>query len=457
MTNSISQEQQALLASIAAADEDLKGLNTELSRVEAELENLSGERQRYQLLDDICSSLDKLTEMGASALFWGEGGSAEASEQQLARVRTNVAEFQNRIGSIDEAKQTLQKRVDEQLTHIDLLHDELQDLREQEERAKYDYAITREERPLPYRPMVMPWSKQGEDERRYRKALVLVFLFVLSLTGLISIWELPEVENEVVEIPEHLVKLVKKEKPKPKPPEKKPEKKKEEEEKPKDEKKPAEKKPKPTPAETQQARKKAESSGILAFKDNFSDLLADTSDAKLGASAKLSTKGATSKGDSSRSLVMSQAKSSSGGINSAALSKGLGGAAGKGMKGVAFSRVDSAIGTDMIADDRPLSDGPGPSRTDEEIQIVFDRYKAALYRIYNRELRKDPTLRGKMVLRITIEPDGSVSLVKVDSTDMNSAELSAGIVARVKKFNFGPKAGVPKVTILYPIDFLPAT
>jgi hypothetical protein len=30
------------------------------------------------------------------------------------------------------------------------------------------------------------------------------------------------------------------------------------------------------------------------------------------------------------------------------------------------------------------------------------------------------------------------------------------IVARVKRFNFGPKDDVPKITILYPIDFLPA-
>jgi len=28
--------------------------------------------------------------------------------------------------------------------------------------------------------------------------------------------------------------------------------------------------------------------------------------------------------------------------------------------------------------------------TDEEIQIVFDRYKASFYRLYNRELRNNP-------------------------------------------------------------------
>ena len=139
------------------------------------------------------------------------------------------------------------------------------------------------------------------------------------------------------------------------------------------------------------------------------------------------------------------------------LTSRLVGGAGKGIKGVGFERVESAIGSDFFGDERPLSGGPGPSRTDEEIQIVFDRYKAALYRIYNRELRSNPTLQGKMVLRLTIEPDGSVSACKLDSSDMDSTALGSRIVARVLMFNFGPKEGVPPVTILYPIDFLPAS
>jgi hypothetical protein len=96
------------------------------------------------------------------------------------------------------------------------------------------------------------------------------------------------------------------------------------------------------------------------------------------------------------------------------------------------------------------------SRTDEEIQIVFDRHKAALYRLYNRELRGNPTLKGQIVLRMTIEPDGSVSLCEVKSTNMKSKQLSGHVVERVKTFDFGAKEDIPAVTIVYPIDFLPA-
>ena len=60
------------------------------------------------------------------------------------------------------------------------------------------------------------------------------------------------------------------------------------------------------------------------------------------------------------------------------------------------------------------------------------------------------------LLRLSIETSGEVSMCKVESTDLGSPELVAMIVERIRRFNFGPKEGVPKMTILYPIDFLPA-
>jgi hypothetical protein len=160
-----------------------------------------------------------------------------------------------------------------------------------------------------------------------------------------------------------------------------------------------------------------------------------------------------------RSLVAMQAKAgSSGGIGNASISRNIGNSnadrlGNSGEAGV--TRIESGI-AGLGESSRPLSDGVAAGRTDEEIQIVFDRYKAALYRIYNKELRRDPTLRGKILMRITIEPDGSVSMCKVESTDLASPGLVKKIVERVRRFNFGPKEDVQRITILYPIDFLPA-
>ena len=222
--------------------------------------------------------------------------------------------------------------------------------------------------------------------------------------------------------------------------------------------------------ETPAARKKAERGGGLAFKNTFAELMEETPVAKLGTEARLSRNSSRVAGHAvaKRSLVAMHAQGgSSGGIANAGISRNIGNGnvdrlggngVGKGSgygDGVGFTTVESSI-AGVGESSRPLSDGPGPGRTDEEIQIVFDRYKATLYRIYNKELRKDPTLRGKILLRISIETSGVVSLCKVESTDLASPELVAKIVARIKRFNFGPKEGVPKMTILYPIDFLPA-
>jgi hypothetical protein len=234
-------------------------------------------------------------------------------------------------------------------------------------------------------------------------------------------------------------------------------------------------------------RKKAEHVGILVFRDTLADLMKETPVARLGTEARLSKDSPRVAGQAvaQRSLVAMQAQGgSSGGIGNAGISRnvgsgsvdgggagigigggfggGFGGGRGRGIgsgsgsgKGTGFARVESSI-AGQGGGPRPLSDGPALGRTDEEIQIVFDRYKAALYRIYNTELRKDPTLRGKILLRISIETSGAVSMCNVESTDLASPELVANVVERIKRFNFGLKEGVPKLTILYPIDFLPA-
>jgi hypothetical protein len=146
-------------------------------------------------------------------------------------------------------------------------------------------------------------------------------------------------------------------------------------------------------------------------------------------------------------------------VNLSALSRGIGGNGGQPLDGVQVARAVSSIGAGGPGGPgRPVAgDGLPPGRTDEEIQIVFDRHKAELYRLYNRELRNDASLRGQMILRLTIEPDGRVSMCVLHGTDMRAPQLSADVVERVKTFDFGAKEGIVAVTILYPIDFLPAS
>jgi hypothetical protein len=213
----------------------------------------------------------------------------------------------------------------------------------------------------------------------------------------------------------------------------------------------------PQPAATQEPQPEVlgPEQGILAFREKLESFKEAPIVSRLGSQARINSDNSSARPE--RSMLTSNAPGSSGGIQLAALSRGLGGNGGNergAIQGAALTRASSSINAIAPAQ-RPLSGGVGASRTDEEIQIVFDRHKSALYRLYNKELRKDPTLQGKMILRLTIEPDGSVTFCELQSTDMNAPELSAQVVGRVRTFDFGAKE-VPAITIVYPIDFLPA-
>ncbi len=440
MNSVVSLEQKNITIKISDAEQCRDKLKEELCRVEAELESASSQITIYQRLAEVSDQLEKLHELGAGELFWQDKYTNEEELlEHVAGLRNKAKLFNDEVALVHDKKTKLEKLVEEAGYEVGYLKEELEIEKYNQAERKNDFVVNRDYKPSSFRPVIMPWDNKGEDEKRFKKYLLVAFLYSILFALIIPGWQLPIPEKDkVVEIPERIAKFIKQKQPKPKP---------------KKEAKLADKK-KQSKEETKKARKKAEKSGLLAFKNNFADLLDDVSEAKLGANAKLSKQGSQAK-STSRSLVLAQAQTGSGGINSSSLSRDVGGAGGK-IGSVKFSRVTSAIGT-AAADDRPLSSGPGPSRTDEEIQIVFDRYKSALYRIYNRELRKNPTLQGKMVLRITILPNGKVSKCKVESTDLDSALLSMKIVERVKRFNFGDKKDVPKVTILYPIDFLPAS
>ena len=495
-TTLLEEELAPLHVQISQTREKHEALQSELRVVEAELEKFSSVKEQIDALEAVCSSLDKLSELKAEELFWKGLNVNQGAEKHLNHLRERIAGFQGKISGVLEKQEALQVQVDQKLDELDGLNELVRDAYEREERRKEEFVIEREFSVLPLRKMVMPWAKDAESDRRFRRAVLVALSICFMLGTIIELVSVPLLDREdtVVEIPKRLARLVKQEPPRPAPqPEPVASKAKEDIQKPKkkeDIKKPK-KDTKPEPEKQKIAkksakpkqvaggsggnlkgtRKKTEHVGVLAFKNSFADLIDETPVAKLGTDARLSKESPMVKGQAvaQRSLVAMQATKggTSGSIGLAKFSRNVGGGNGNGLggtgigkggsrgNGAGFETVESGIGNSEESS-RPISGGPGPGRTDEEIQIVFDRYKASLYRIYNRELRKDPTLLGKILIRLSIETNGSVSMCKMESTDLASTELVAKVIERIKRFNFGHKKGVPVLTILYPIDFLPA-
>jgi hypothetical protein len=463
------QDQQALAAQLAQAREKLDGLVRDLRSVEGELESLAPEREQHRLLGAACLALQQLGEKGGANLFWGDDAAARASSARVVQAHTRIAAFERRVGEIEARRQALFEQVERQQDEAWLIEDDVTEAREEEEQRKYEWIVEREVGALHARELVMPWARRGEDDQRFRRTLataVLVSLVFALIIPQIDI-PLPKLSDQAIKVPERVVKMMMESRRVAPPPR--------EEAKPKPQERIAEQKrveqvvpPQAKPDKVDQAKgpdlprreEVVPEKGILAFREKLAAVKNVQVSDRLGLNARLNSADDNSAGPPQRSMLTTNGPGSSGGINLASLSRGLGGGGGAGgnMTGVKVTRATSAIGGGgggNGASDRPLASGARAARTDEEIQIVFDRYKAALYRLYNRELRKDPTLRGQMVLRLTIEPDGRVSMCVLQASDMNAPDLSAQVVDRVKTINFGAKE-VDAITIVYPIDFLPA-
>ena len=466
MSPELTSQEQSIREQVEQSERALDELEADLRGIDAELESLAEDHHKYEVLERICGSLAELEDIGAADLFWD--GRGEEQSARIDHARRQIDEFRAEIGRVEQRREAVIDRIQGQNAQLDYLHYDLQDILEQQDTLKNQWVTERDETQAPYRALVMPWTRGCQEDERFRRSLATSLAASVAIAMLLSMIAIPVRERAAeIELPERVAKLVRQERTPPPPPAPVEPELPDELPEPEPEPELVEELPdEPMPVSNDEpqlaeaepdTREQVKSKGILAFRESFASRADIRPSAQLGSQASLSAAGEDAVGRPERMMVTTSAPGSSGGINLSNISRdfGGGGGGGGGMAGVALSRVQSSIGGgDGPA--RPLAGGASAGRTDEEIQIVFDRYKAALYRLYNRELRKDPTLRGQMVLRLTIEPDGSVSLCELHSTTMEAPLLADQVVNRVGTFDFGAKEDIVAITIIYPIDFLPA-
>lgn len=307
--------------------------------------------------------------------------------------------------------------------------------------------------PALYDSAVLPWAMPEEERRRLRKVVLWVFIVCLLSAIMMPLLPVPKIDREKVrELPPRLARLVLEQRQKAQPPVPKPEAA-PEVVKPTPAQptpKPKAEPPKPAVPDVARARERASRAGLLAFKNELA-ALRDAAALEGLTQAQPLQRGAGQQAPTpERALVVAEASKTSGGIDTAALSRDTGG-------GALAGRTGTQVASPVAATPEPTRSASArkAARSVEEIQLVFDRNKSAIYALYNRALRTDPTLQGKVVLRITIDPSGKVTKCEIASSELRNAELERKIVARVMLFDFGPK-DVETVVVTYPIDFLPS-
>lgn len=322
-----------------------------------------------------------------------------------------------------------------------------------------------------YRSFDLPWTVPAEDRQRFRRITAICLAVVLLLALIVPFLPAPERGFDVPPpVPPRLAKLVlERAVPPPPPPpvemrepepEKVPEQKATEARKVKE-------RPSPGPDldRTQQARKKAAQAGLLPFVDELADLrdrFEVTPDKLTPTANATGIDAGTPRAE--RSLITSKAGTVSGGINTAAVSKGFGYGTGS-LDGHGTTQMQVPFGGSG-GGSAMKGGGPGDgvsrsgsgrkaSRSREEIELVFDRNKAAIYALYNRALRDNPALMGKVVVQLTIAPSGEVTSCSIVSSELGEAELERKLVARIRMFRFEDK-DVETITTTKPIEFFPA-
>jgi TonB family protein len=244
------------------------------------------------------------------------------------------------------------------------------------------------------------------------------------------------------------------------------------------------------PGELDAARRKAAGVGLLAMKDQLAEMhgapaaVQLNSQIKPGPGVGVSTGpgvgAGTEAGLPARALITSNATNGSGGINTAAYSRdtgggglagrattlvegvagggggggpgGGGGAGGKGGTGTGGTGTGNGVAKGGAVQ---RGNSGKAARSLEEIRLVFERNKGAIYAIYNRALREDPSLQGKVVLELKIAPAGQVTGCRLVSSELKAPELEQKLLARIRQFDFGAKE-VDEMVVSWPLDFLPS-
>ena len=361
-----------------------------------------------------------------------------------------------------------------------------------------------------FRVPTLPWSNAADDEKRFQRIAWAVVLLALLLGVVVPWLPLPardRIESQPLPAPMARLLLERAATPPVSPPAPPPKADTAEAAKPAPEQavpvKPAKPREVPVPearnpvegkapgeVARDNARRKASGVGLLAMASEIAAISGAPAAVQLrqdlepgpgvGSSTGPGVGAGQEAGVPSRALITRNATQGSGGINTAAYSRdtggaglagrastlvegvaggggGLGGGGGAGRAGAGKGGEGSGAGAGAAGKGGTLqkgSSGKG-SRSIEDIKLVFERNKGAIYALYNRALRDDPALQGKVVLELKIAPDGQVQGLRIVSSELKAEELEKKLLARIRQFDFGAK-DVDLMVVTWPVDFLPS-
>ncbi|MBL4908509.1 MAG: AgmX/PglI C-terminal domain-containing protein [Alteromonadaceae bacterium] len=301
--------------------------------------------------------------------------------------------------------------------------------------------------------------KPSAQDKNFNKILTILLLMYLLFAVGIPLIEQVKVSREIKERPPaQLAKIMLKEKqlPLPKKPPLKPKKKPLKKAKVKAQEKAKQKAPTPVSKNDRAlAKTKAHSSGLATMKDELfamreAFVVMPATTTKLNNSK---TKATTIK----RKLLAAATNKQSSQLTQAQLGKTVTSDA-LSTKNTEHIRLGKE---EILANNNALTVSDNGSttqlghRSEMTLRRTLEAHKARLYTLYNRALRKDPLLKGKVLFAIEIQPNGSISHVTIKSSALHNAKLERQLIVILRRIKF-PAEDVAVMTTIWAIDFLPS-
>jgi protein TonB len=318
-----------------------------------------------------------------------------------------------------------------------------------------------------YEHLALRWQPSQTGDRVFAISAAIALVLALLLGAVMSSIEVPKkTQRERAAVPERVAQFLRQQLPKPPPPPPPEPKLRPPEPKPVEPKPEVAQQPvrvererprpqQPLTEQQQQTRDVAQRSGLLAHMSELHDLM-DTPEVSAQVKRDLKTTEAAQVARHDTQALTSNATAvrGSGGVDASQYATRAGSATLTAAE-VATTRAALDASAEAFAKtDTSARNDNRRARSEEEVTLVFDRHKSQLQGIYNRARRSNPALKGKLVLAVTIEPNGSVSGVKVVSSELKDQALVDSLLARIRNFQFGA-SDVERVTVNYPIEFLP--
>ena len=218
--------------------------------------------------------------------------------------------------------------------------------------------------------------------------------------------------------------------------------------------------PKPQPpsqAELRQAaRQKVQNTGLAALSSNMQGMT-NTADASPRVSAsKIVAAEATSDRGQER-LYASSSNQGQANLSASTSSQDLDARLDDARTGGATS--NSGGNDAVLASSGGGSSGSGTTgagqRDEASVRRIFEQSKSSASALYNRALRKNPTMSGRVTFNVEIAPNGSVTNASIVDSQLNDPELERKLLLKVRSLQFGAKP-VAVLNLTYSYDFLPS-